>query len=72
MIECTFMVNAYKARIFVSLASLVAGSSLDANRLAIGSWGRGVSGAHLNLRATKIKMWPYSLTDHALVGELNK
>ena len=72
-VECTFMVDADKRRISVNFGSISSNSNLPADRLGIGSWGiGGVSGGHLNLRVTKIKMWPYSLADQALVGELNR
>ena len=59
--------------ISVNFGSISSNSNLQADRLGIGSWGiGGVSGGHLNLRVTKIKMWPYSLADQALVGELNR
>ena len=67
-IECTFMVDAVKKSIFVTMDS-IGSSSWGQGRLGIGSWGTRTNGAHLNLRATKIKMWPYALADGALVSE---
>ena len=67
-IECTFMVDAVKKSIFVTMDS-IGSSSWGKGRLGIGSWGTHTNGAHLNLRATKIKMWPYALADGALVSE---
>ena len=70
-IACTYMVDGFKATISMALDRGIIGSSnWQDRRLAVGSWGVVHNRAHLNLRATKIKVWPSALTDAALVKEM--